>query len=83
MQRKYKVTTSVNSYMWAHSRADAAKFQEELLRKGHIDIFSQGKTDVKYCFRGGREFVQAPEDISKTRDPITEPRRGDWIEIER
>ena len=82
MQRKYKVTTTVNNYMWAHSRADAAKFQEELLRKGQIDIFSQGKTDVKFSLRGGKEFMHAPEDISKTRDPIAEPRRGDWLEIE-
>ena len=82
MQSKYKVTTSVTSYVLAHSREDAAKFQEELLRKEHIDIFSQGQTTVKYCFRGGKEFITAPEDISRTRDPITEPRRGDWLEIE-
>jgi len=82
MPRKYKVITSVTSYMWAHSRDDAAKFQEELLRKEHIDIFSQGRTDVKFCFGGGKDFINAPEDISKTRDPITEPRRGDWLEIE-
>lgn len=82
MQRKYKVTTSVTSYMWAYSRDDAAKFQEELLRKEHIDIFSQGKTEVKLSFRGGKNFIYAPEDISKTRDPIEEPRRGDWLEIE-
>lgn len=82
MQRKYKVTTSITSYMWAFSRDDAEKFQEELLRKGQIDLFSQGHTDVKLCFRGGKSFIQAPEDISKTRDPIAEPRRGDWLEIE-
>ena len=83
MSRKYKVTTSVTSYMWAHSRDDAEKFQEELLRKGHVDIFSQGKTEVKLSFRGGKNFIKAPEDISKTRDPVIEPRRGDWIEIEK
>lgn len=82
MQRKYKVTTTVTNYMWAYSRADAAKFQEDLLRKGQIDIFSQGKTDVKFSLRGGKEFMVAPEDISKTRDPISEPRRGDWLEIQ-
>ena len=73
MQHKYKVTTSVTSYMWAYSRNDAAKFQEELLRKEHIDIFSQGQTDVKLSFRDGKNFIQAPEDISKTRDPIALP----------
>ena len=82
MQRKYKVTTSITSYMWAYSRADAEKFQEDLLRKEQIDLFSQGHTDVKLSFRGGKNFLQAPEDISKKRDPIAEPRRGDWLEIE-
>ena len=81
MQRKYKVTTSITSYMWAFSRDDAEKFQEELLRKKKINISSQGSTEAKLCFRGGKNFIQAPEDISKTRDPITEPRRGDWLEI--
>ena len=82
MPRKYKVTTSVTSYMCAHSRNDAAKFQEELLRKDHIDIFSQGHTDVKLSFCGNKDFIKAPEDISKSRNPVLEPRRGDWLEIE-
>lgn len=83
MQRKYKVTTSVTSYMWAHSRDDAIKFQEDLLSKEHIDVLGQGKTEVKRCFRSNEEFIKVPEDISRTRDPIREPRRGDWIEIEK
>ena len=33
IQRKYKVTTSVTQYMWATSREDALKYQEELFRK--------------------------------------------------
>lgn len=82
MQRKFKVTTSITKYMWASSRKDAEKFQEELIRKGQIDIFRHGETDVKYCFTGGKDFIEAPEDISKTRNPIEEPRRGDWLEIE-
>lgn len=81
MQRKYKVTTSITQYMWAASRADAEKYQEELLHKGKLDVFRHGETDVRFCFTGGGEFVEAPEDISKTRDPITEPRRGDWLEV--
>lgn len=82
IQRKFKVTTTITQYMWASSRDDAEKFQEELIRKGKLDVFRHGETDVKYCFAGGRDFIEAPEDISKTRDPIEEPRRGDWLEIE-
>lgn len=82
MQRKFKVTTTITQHMWASSRDDAEKFQEELIRKGKLDMLRHGETEVKYCFAGGGNFIEAPEDISKTRDPITEPRRGDWLEIE-
>lgn len=82
MQRKFKVTTSITQYMWASSRDDAEKFQEELLRKGKLDLARHGETEVKYCFAGGKDFIEAPEDISQTRNPIEEPRRGDWLEIE-
>lgn len=82
MQRKFKVTTSITKYMWASSRKDAEKFQEELIRKGQLDITRHGETEVKYCFTGGKDFIEAPEDISKSRNPIEEPRRGDWLEIE-
>lgn len=81
IQRKFKVTTSITQYMWASSRADAEKFQEELIKKGKLDVLRNGETDVKYCFTGGRDFIEAPEDISKSRDPMQEPRRGDWLEI--
>jgi hypothetical protein len=81
MQRKYKVTTTITQYMWASSRDDAEKFQEELILKGKLDVMRDGETDVKLCFTGGRDFIEAPEDISKSRDPIEEPRRGDWLEI--
>ncbi|KRP37326.1 MAG: hypothetical protein ABS34_03325 [Opitutaceae bacterium BACL24 MAG-120322-bin51] len=82
MQRKFKVTTSITKFMWASSRKDAEKFQEELIRKGQLDIFRHGETEVKYCFTGGQDFIEAPEDISQTRDPVEQPRRGDWLEIE-
>lgn len=81
-QRKYKVTTSVTQYMWACSRADAEKYQEELIRRGRVDLLRDGEMDVRYCFTGGRNFVEAPEDISQSRCPIEEPRQGDWLEIE-
>lgn len=82
IQRKFKVSTTITQHMWASSRNDAEKYQEELIRKGKLDALRHGVTDVKYCFVGGDNFVEAPEDISKTRDPAEEPRRGDWIEIE-
>lgn len=81
MQRKFKVSTTITQYMWASSREDAEKYQEELIQKGKLDALRHGITDVKFCFVGGGNFLEAPEDISKTRDPATEPRRGDWLEI--
>lgn len=82
IQRKFKVTTTITQYMWASSRSDAEKFQEELLQKGKLEVIRDGVTDVKYCFTGGKDFIEAPEDISKTRNPMNEPRRGDWLEIQ-
>lgn len=81
IQRKYKVVTSVTQYMWASSRSDAEKYQEELILKGKIDVLRHGVTDVKFCLTGGDNFIEAPEDISKSRNPAEEPRRGDWLEI--
>lgn len=81
IQRKYKVTTSITQYMWASSREDALKYQEELFRKGKLSVLEHGQSDVKFCFTGGKDFIEAPEDISKTRNPVTDPRRGDWLEI--
>lgn len=81
IQRKYKVTTSIVQYMWASSREDALKFQEELIAKGKLTVAKHGETEAKYCFSGGKDFLEAPEDISRSRDPISEPRRGDWLEI--
>jgi|GEM_PF-515982 len=82
IQRKFKVSTTITQYMWASSRNDAEKYQEELIRKGKLDALRHGTTDVKFCFVGGDNFVEAPEDISKSRNAAEEPRRGDWIEIE-
>jgi len=81
IQRKYKVTTTITKYMWASSRKDAEKFQEEMIRKGQLDALRHGHTEVKFCFTGGEDFIEAPEDISKTRNPAEEPRQGDWLEI--
>lgn len=82
LKRKYKVSTTITQYMWAYSRKDAEKYQEELIRKGQLDALRHGTTEVKYSFTGGDNFIEAPEDISRTRDPIAEPRRHDWLYIE-
>jgi hypothetical protein len=82
MKRKYKVETVVTQYMWAESRADAAKFMDELIRKGRLRLDRDGQTEVKFCFTGGDNFVEAPEDISETRNPVEQPRPLDWIEID-
>jgi hypothetical protein len=37
IQRKFKVTTSITQFMWASSRDDAEKFQEELIKKGNLN----------------------------------------------
>ncbi len=81
-QRRFKVTTSITQYMWASSRADAEKFQYELIRKDKLRLDRDASTVAKFCFGGGDNYLEAPEDISKTRDPIEEPRKLDWIEIE-
>ncbi|MEM8866740.1 MAG: hypothetical protein AAGC73_00585 [Verrucomicrobiota bacterium] len=81
IQRKFKVTSTVTQYMWASSRQDAQKYLEELIHKGKLDLLRHGEVDVKFCFTGGSNYVEAPEDISKSRDPISEPRKGDWLEI--
>lgn len=81
MQRKFKVTTRIVSYIWAESPEDAEKFQQELIRKGQLSIEKNGETLVKYSRALGVPFLEAPEDISKTRDPIEKPRPLDWIEI--
>jgi hypothetical protein len=81
LPRKFKVTTTVTRYMWAASREDAAKFQEELIRRGRLSLGQDGRTEARFCFSGGENFLEAPEDISKTRDPVEEPRRLDWLEI--
>lgn len=81
IQRRYKVTTTVTQYMWAASRADAEKYQQILIQRGRLSLERDGETIAKFCFAGGDDYVEAPEDISQTRDPAEEPRVLDWLEI--
>lgn len=67
--------------MWASSRPDAEKFQEILIQRNRLNLERDGETVAKYCIIGGDNYLEAPEDISKTRDPAEEPRKLDWLEI--
>ena len=80
-KRKYKVISRIVTYMWAESRDDAIKYQEELLRKGELGFPDHCETDARFTIAQGMEFIHAPEDISKSRDAVTQPRPLDWLEI--
>ncbi len=79
--RKFKVSTRITSYIWAESPEDACKYHLELLRKEKLTLAKNGVTVTKISRALGVPFLEAPEDISKTRDPIIKPRPLDWIEI--
>ena len=81
-QRKFKVITRIVQYMWAESRADAIKYQEELIQRGQLTFEKHAETEARFTFRGDNDWIEAPEDFSKTRDPIDQPRPLDWLEIE-
>ncbi|WP_309387437.1 hypothetical protein [Cerasicoccus frondis] len=80
--RKFKVVTRITNYVWAESPEDARKFHEDLIRKGKVTLEKDGETTVKFSRALGVQFLEAPEDISKSRDPIEKPRPLDWLEIE-
>lgn len=67
--------------MWAESREDAINYQQELLRKGEINFIRDSETDARFTIAKGMDIIHAPEDISKSRDPIIQPRPLDWLEI--
>ncbi len=79
--RKYKVVTQLTTYVWAESPEDAQKFHDERVRRGQITLERDAKTDTGLSRALGVKFLEAPEDISCTRDPIEKPRPRDWIEI--
>ncbi len=68
--------------MWAESRADAMKYQEEMIQRGQLTFDKHAETEARFTFRGDKDWIEAPEDFSRTRDPIAEPRPLDWLEIE-
>lgn len=79
--RKFKVSTRITSYIWADSPEDAQRYHEELMQKEKITLAKNGVTETKFSRALGVPFLEAPEDISKTRDPVDNPRPRDWIEI--
>ncbi len=79
--RKFKVVTRITNYIWAESPDDAKKFHEDLVARGKITLEKDGQTVVKYSRALGVQFIEAPEDISRSRNPIEKPRPLDWIEI--
>jgi len=80
--RKFKVVTRITNYIWAESPEDSRKFHEDLINKGKVTLQKDGETTVKFSRALGVQFLEAPEDISKSRDPIEKPRPLDWLEIE-
>lgn len=78
--RKFKVTTSVTTYMWAETREDAQKYQEQLIEQGRITL-KRSRTRAFFSRYIGPDFHEVPEDFSKTRNPAEKPRPLDWLEI--
>lgn len=79
--KKFKVITRITQYISAESKEDAEKFQESLIRDGKLSLEKDGKTVVLMSRLSDVDYLPAPEDISKTRDPIEQPRTLDWVEI--
>lgn len=79
--RKYKVATQLTSYIWADSPEDAAKFHDERIRRNEISLEKDAKTETRFSRALGVKFIEAPEDISCTRNPVEKPRPRDWLEI--
>lgn len=79
--KKFKVVTRITKYISAESREDAQRFQEELIRQAKLSVEKDGKTVVLLSRSNDVEYLQAPEDISESRDPIERPRPLDWFEI--
>lgn len=79
--KKFKVITRITQYISAESREDAEKYQEALVHEGKLSLEKDGKTVVLMSRAADVEYLQAPEDISKTRNPVEQPRALDWIEI--
>lgn len=79
--KKYKVVTQLVSYVWADSPEDATKFHHERIRRGELSLEKHATQDTRPSRALGVQFLEAPEDISCTRNPVENPRPRDWIEI--
>ncbi|MGE9292341.1 MAG: hypothetical protein ACQKBW_01890 [Puniceicoccales bacterium] len=81
MMRKFKVSTEIVTYIWAESSEDAAKYQSELINQEQLTLNKDGQQTVRFSRALGVKFLEAPEDISCTRNPAEKPRPQDWLEI--
>lgn len=81
MMRKFKVSTEIITYVWAESPEDAGKYQQELINQEQLTLEKDAEQSVRYSRALGVKFVEAPEDISCTRNPAEKPRPLDWLEI--
>ena len=81
MMRKYKVSTEIVTYIWAESAEDAAKYQSELIEQEQLTLGKDAQQTVRFSRALGVKFLEAPEDISCTRNPVEAPRPLDWLEI--
>ena len=79
--KKFKVITRITQYIAAESREDAEKFQQSLINRGRLSLEKDGKTVVLMSRSSDVEYLRAPEDISKTRNPAEQPRPLDWVEM--
>lgn len=79
--KKFKVITRITQYISAESKQDAEQFQELLIQQGKLSLAKDGQTVVLMSRFNNVDYLQAPEDISKTRDPVEHPRMLDWVEI--
>lgn len=81
MMRKFKVSTEIVTYIWAESPQDASKHQSNLIQQEQLTLGKDAQQTVKYSRALGVKFIEAPEDISCTRNPAEKPRALDWLEI--
>lgn len=79
---KFKVVTRIVQYIEADSREDAERYQLELVKQGKLTLERDAETTARISRIRDTEYLQAPEDISQTRDPVEQPRPQDWVEIE-
>lgn len=80
--RRFRVVTRITQFIEAESPEDAAKYMDEMLQHNEVSLEKDGETVVRFSRRDDVTYKEAPEDISKTRNPAEKPRPQDWVEVE-